>query len=49
MKKNKHIGSGFDEFLREEGLLAETEAAAVKRVAEDEAGRRDGKQKKMSG
>ncbi len=32
MKKNKHIGSGFDEFLQEEGILAETEAAAVKRV-----------------
>ena len=29
---NKHIGSDFDEFLREEGLLAEAEAAAVKRV-----------------
>lgn len=23
MKKNKHIGSSFDNFLREEGLLAE--------------------------
>jgi len=32
MKKNEHIGSSFDEFLREEGLLAETEATAVKRV-----------------
>ena len=32
MKKNKHIGSNFDEFLAEEGLLAEAEAAAVKRV-----------------
>ena len=30
--KNKHIGSDFDEFLRKEGLLAETEATAVKRV-----------------
>lgn len=30
--KNKHIGSNFDEFLQEEGLLAETEAAAIKRV-----------------
>jgi antitoxin HicB len=27
-----HIGSDFDDFLEEEGLLAETEAAAVKRV-----------------
>jgi DNA-binding Xre family transcriptional regulator len=30
--KNKHIGSDFDEFLNEEGLLAEAEAVAVKRV-----------------
>ena len=28
----KHIGSNFDEFLAEEGLLSETEATAVKRV-----------------
>lgn len=28
----KHIGSDFDEFLEEEGLLAEAEAVAVKRV-----------------
>ncbi len=34
MKKNKHIGSSFDEFLQEEGILAETEAAAVRRVME---------------
>jgi antitoxin HicB len=32
MKKNEHIGSSFDDFLEEEGLLAEAEAAAVKRV-----------------
>jgi antitoxin HicB len=30
--KRKHIGSDFDEFLAEEGLLGEVEAAAVKRV-----------------
>ena len=30
--KNPHIGSGLDEFLAEEGLLGELEAAAVKRV-----------------
>ena len=29
---NKHIGSDFDDFLEEEGLLAEVEAAAFKRV-----------------
>ncbi|RMG58339.1 MAG: helix-turn-helix domain-containing protein [Gammaproteobacteria bacterium] len=29
---NKHIGSSFDDFLDEEGLLAEAEAIAVKRV-----------------
>ena len=32
MKKNKHIGGSFDDFLQEEGLLAEAEATAVKRV-----------------
>ncbi len=32
MMKNKHKGSSFDEYLAEEGLLAETEAAAAKRV-----------------
>ena len=30
--KNKHIGSSFDDFLEEEGLLAEAEALAVKRA-----------------
>ncbi len=30
--KNRHIGSDFDDFLQKEGLLAETEAAAIKRV-----------------
>ena len=29
---SKHIGSKFDDFLDEEGLLAETEAVAAKRV-----------------
>ncbi|MDE2698076.1 MAG: helix-turn-helix transcriptional regulator [Gemmatimonadota bacterium] len=28
----KHVGSSFDEFLAEEGLLGEAEATAVKRV-----------------
>jgi hypothetical protein len=33
MKINKnHIGSSFDEFLESEGILAETNAIAVKRV-----------------
>jgi predicted XRE-type DNA-binding protein len=32
VKKNKHIGSNFDDFLREEGILAEAEATAIKRV-----------------
>ncbi len=30
--KNKHVGSGFDEFLDEEGILEEAEAVAIKRV-----------------
>jgi len=29
---NKYIGSSFDDFLKEEGLLAEVEATAIKRV-----------------
>ena len=29
---DKHIGSSFDDFLAEEGLLAEAEAIAIKRV-----------------
>lgn len=30
--KTEHVGSSFDDFLVEEGLLAEAEAVAVKRV-----------------
>jgi antitoxin HicB len=30
--KNEHVGSNFDDFLAEEGLLSETETVAVKRV-----------------
>jgi predicted XRE-type DNA-binding protein len=30
--KNKHLGSHFDDFLQDEGLLAEAEATAIKRV-----------------
>jgi antitoxin HicB len=29
---NKHIGSSFDDFLEEEGILAQTQARAIKRV-----------------
>jgi predicted XRE-type DNA-binding protein len=32
MKKNRHLGSDFDDFLRDEGLLADAEAVAIKRV-----------------
>ena len=32
MKRNPHIGSDFDDFLREEGILDEVQAVAVKRV-----------------
>lgn len=30
--KNRHVGSDFDEFLRAEGLLADAEAVAIKRI-----------------
>lgn len=30
--KNEHLGTNFDDFLEEEGLRAEAEAAAIKRV-----------------
>ena len=30
--KNEHLGSNIDEFLEEEGLLADVEAIAIKRV-----------------
>ena len=30
--EGKHIGSSFDSFLQEEGLMAEAEATALKRV-----------------
>ena len=31
-KRNPHVGSDFDDFLREEGLYDESQAIAVKRV-----------------
>lgn len=31
-RANKHIGSSFDDFLQEEGILEETRAAAVKKI-----------------
>lgn len=32
-KESKHLGSNFDDFLSEEGILEETIAAVLKRVA----------------
>ena len=32
MVNKKHVGSDFDDFLKEEGLLEEVEAVAAKRV-----------------
>ena len=32
MSNKKHIGSRFDEFLQEEGLLEDAQAVAIKRV-----------------
>jgi hypothetical protein len=34
-KRIDHSGSSFDEFLREEGMLEEAEAVAIKRVSHD--------------
>lgn len=31
-RANKHIGSSFDDFLQEEGILEETQAVAVKKI-----------------
>ncbi len=31
-KQNRHLGADFDDFLQEEGLLADVEAVAIKRV-----------------
>ena len=30
--KNKHAGSDFDDFLKDEGLLSHTEAIAIKQI-----------------
>jgi antitoxin HicB len=32
MKRNRHVGSNFDDFLKSDGLLADAEAVAIKRV-----------------
>ncbi len=32
MKNNKHIGSNFDDFLKEEGILEEIEVTALKSI-----------------
>lgn len=32
MKRNPHIGSDFDDLLREDGILDEVQAVAIKRV-----------------
>ena len=32
MIENKHVGSSFDSFLTDEGILAEAEASAIKRI-----------------
>ena len=32
MKRNTHEGSSFDDFLKEEGIYEDVEAAAVKKV-----------------
>lgn len=32
MKQNKHIGSNFDDFLKDEGILEEIEEVVAKRI-----------------
>lgn len=32
MKKNTHIGSDFEDFLKEEGIFDEVEATAIKKI-----------------
>jgi len=32
MSKQKHLGSRFDDFLQEEGILSEAQTVAIKRV-----------------
>ena len=32
MKKKSHIGSSFDDFLKEEGIFEEAQAQAIKEV-----------------
>ena len=39
MMNEQHLGSSLDDFLEEEGLLAEAEAVAVKRVLAFQIGR----------
>ncbi len=36
MRKNKYIGSNFDEFLKEEGILEAVELAAIKKVISEQ-------------
>jgi predicted XRE-type DNA-binding protein len=36
MASNKHLGSSFDSFLEEQGMLEEVEAIAIKRVLASE-------------
>jgi hypothetical protein len=47
MTKNKHIGSSFDELLKEEGTLEAAELAAIKKVIAEQAGK-ERKMKRIS-
>ncbi len=44
----KYLGSNFDDFLKEEGLLAEAEAVAVKRVVAFQEKQPGGKRKRWT-
>ena len=47
MQKKRHIGSSFDDFLKEEGIYAEVTARAIKRVRARQAAIRLRRQKEV--
>ena len=48
-KRNKHIGSSLEDFLKEEGVLEETRAVVLKETVAWQVQHRDGKGKNQQG